>query len=105
MPTTPAQQKHYQENRERYIAQAAQRRAMLAKMVREAKDKPCADCQEKFPYYVMDFDHVRGKKIAAISRLINKGSLSALLAEMEKCDVVCANCHRIRTWSYLADVA
>ena len=98
MPTTPAQQRHYRANKVRYIAQAAQRRLMLTELVRRAKKKPCADCGGEFPYCVMDFDHVRGEKIGEISRLINRGNLALLLEEIDKCDVICANCHRIRTW-------
>jgi hypothetical protein len=46
----------------------------------------------------MDFDHVRGDKLLNVSRLRN-GRLAwwRLLAELKKCEVVCANCHRIRT--------
>jgi hypothetical protein len=56
--------------------------------------KPCMDCGGMFPPVAMDFDHVRGKK------LFNVGmakSLEALDSEIEKCDLVCANCHRVRT--------
>jgi hypothetical protein len=98
MPTTPAQQRHYQANKVRYIAQAAERRLMLTEMVRRAKDKPCADCEGWFHYCAMDFDHVRGEKVGEISRLLNRGNLSLLLEEISKCDVICANCHRVRTW-------
>lgn len=44
----------------------------------------------------MDFDHVHGAKLANISDM-KTGSLERLLREMRKCDVVCANCHRLRT--------
>jgi hypothetical protein len=45
----------------------------------------------------MDFDHVRGDKVADVSRF-RSGRLawSQLLAEVAKCDVVCANCQRLR---------
>ena len=49
------------------------------------------------PAYVMDFDHRDGKE-AEISVLVNALSVRRLVAEMAKCDVVCANCHRIRTY-------
>lgn len=64
--------------------------------VRELKGAPCADCGQTFPWYVMDFDHVRGEKSFAISEGVV--SLKKLEAEAAKCDVVCANCHRIRTY-------
>ena len=40
-----------------------------------------------------------GEKVAEISRLLNRGNLNLLLEEIDKCDVICANCHRIRTWN------
>ena len=46
----------------------------------------------------MDFDHARGEKSLNVSRLRNgRLAWSRLLAELDKCDVVCANCHRVRT--------
>jgi hypothetical protein len=44
----------------------------------------------------MDFDHLHSK-FKSISRLVSNGMSSALEAEIAKCEVVCANCHRIRT--------
>lgn len=66
----------------------------------EWKSKPCTDCGGFFPFYCMDFDHVpeRGDKCFEVN--MNSGvrrPLEEVLAEMEKCDLVCAICHRIRT--------
>jgi hypothetical protein len=61
------------------------------------KAGPCADCGNSYPPYVMDFHHVRGKKMKNVSQLISQTSSEILLAEIYKCDVLCANCHRIRT--------
>jgi len=69
-----------------------QRRAML----RAAKDKPCADCRIKYPYWIMDFDHRPGEvKQFEVSRSWH--SKAAMELEISKCDVVCSNCHRNRT--------
>lgn len=65
-------------------------------MVIKLKQVPCADCGEVYPPYVMDFDHVRGEKKFTISQALD-GETEDLLAEIAKCDVVCANCHRERT--------
>ena len=57
------------------------------------------DCGVQYPPCAMDFDHVRGVKIASISHMRNKNfPVEKIEAEIEKCDVVCANCHRVRTW-------
>jgi hypothetical protein len=61
----------------------------------------CVDCGEKNPI-VLDFDHLRDKKYN-ISRMIHDGfSWKAILKEISKCEVVCANCHRLRTYRRLA---
>jgi hypothetical protein len=44
----------------------------------------------------MDFDHVRGSKLMEVSRLVG-ASAQRLRDELAKCEVVCANCHRIRS--------
>jgi len=61
------------------------------------KNVPCMDCEQTFPPYVMDFDHARGDKVFEIGSRLTSRSWDAILVEAIKCDVVCANCHRIRT--------
>jgi len=69
-----------------------------AEFVNREKDQPCKDCGQRFPPYVMDFDHTGNDKIHAISFLVrNFASLERIRAEMNKCEVVCSNCHRMRT--------
>lgn len=68
------------------------------KIVNAAKNVPCADCGQRWPPEAMDFDHVRGKKLADLSRMSKtRYSVSKILEEIAKCEVVCACCHRIRT--------
>lgn len=54
----------------------------------------CMDCKGTFPLECFDFDHVRGEKIVAVSRATSQSQRET---ELDKCDLVCANCHRIRT--------
>lgn len=55
---------------------------------------PCIDCHEA-DIIVLEFDHVRGEKIAAISTMLsNLVSEDILKAEIAKCEIRCANCHR-----------
>lgn len=65
------------------------------------KNVPCADCGKKYPTHVMDFDHRNPlEKLKNIGNM--KGySMQTLINEINKCDVVCANCHRIRTYKHL----
>lgn len=59
-------------------------------------NNPCVDCGIKFPYWVTDFDHVTGFKTSNISILRNS-SLTRVMEEVKNCELICANCHRIRT--------
>jgi hypothetical protein len=65
-------------------------------MLRAIKAQPCVDCGGTFHYSQMDFDHVRGKKLGEVSRLTGL-STQILVDEISKCEVTCANCHRVRT--------
>ncbi|SRR6266568_7150535 len=69
----------------------AEKRAWVTAYLAE---HPCVDCGER-DLEVLDFDHVRGKKTAAVSAFIRGGySLAKLVAEVELCEVRCANDHR-----------
>ena len=73
-------------------------KAYLAQYIRDLKEKsPCLDCKKTYPYYVMDFDHVRGVKHKNVSELISTLSKKKIDLEIAKCEIVCSNCHRIRT--------
>jgi len=60
--------------------------------------QPCLDCGHIYPYYVLEFDHVRGKKDRNVS---DCSTVTQAKREIAKCDLVCANCHRERTFSRL----
>lgn len=94
----PIAQNHYEKNKEQYTDWRKARAAENDAIVKAAKDVPCTDCGEQFPFYAMQFDHLpQYKKSFTISnnRLV---SPDALRAEIDKCEVVCANCHAGRTW-------
>jgi hypothetical protein len=64
----------------------------------------CIDCGAN-NHIILDFDHIRDKKYN-VSRMIHDGfSWAAIKKEIEKCEVVCANCHRIRTHNRLTNKA
>lgn len=64
--------------------------------INEVKSVPCADCQGVFPSVCMDFDHLSDDKLYNIAEMMGH-SLEKVKVEVAKCEVVCANCHRIRT--------
>lgn len=75
------------------------RRARAFEYVTSLKEgKPCADCGQVFPPVCMDFDHVRGVKYLSVGQMAACGyGVGRLDDEIAKCELVCANCHRIRT--------
>lgn len=78
-------------------AKSKRRQAMIRAWVHNYKEsRPCVDCGDYYPYYVMDFDHL-GNKVAEVSRIMRRNNITNIKAEIEKCELVCSNCHRIRT--------
>lgn len=70
-------------------------------MVSMRKAAPCKDCGDSFPSVCMDFDHLPGStKRKAVAELVNSAdySVKSIFDEINKCELVCSNCHRIRTW-------
>ncbi len=65
-------------------------------MLQYLRDNPCVDCGETHPA-TLEFDHVRGEKSRGVTTMITIYSWKAVLAEIDKCDVRCANCHAKKT--------
>jgi hypothetical protein len=64
-----------------------------------AKSQSCVDCGKSYHHTVMDFDHLPGcdKKFRLAAH--KHCGLEKLQQELDKCEPVCANCHRVRTWN------
>lgn len=61
------------------------------------KDRKCVECGES-RVAALQFDHVRGNKIAGVSAMVHDSySWEAILQEIAKCEIRCANCHAVRT--------
>jgi hypothetical protein len=76
-----------------------------ADLLDQLRSVPCADCGGRFAQCSMDFDHRDpATKVRSVTRMI-AGSIERMLAEAAKCDIVCANCHRLRTFQRRADGA
>jgi hypothetical protein len=91
----------YERTIERRLARLPQVKAEFAAWYASLKEgKPCADCGGVFPPQAMHFDHPPGvEKVANVGDLARKRSRQKILAEVAKCDLVCANCHAVRTVS------
>lgn len=79
---------------------ARRARASRAEFLRSKKDgSPCADCGGTLPSYCMDFDHRDpASKTYEVSKMLTC-SFALIEIEIAKCDLVCANCHRVRTFT------
>lgn len=90
---------HYQRNKDVYKARAALRKKRLKAEIDLVKSVPCLDCGGTFPPCVMDFDHRDGEvKVGNIANMFD-GAKQKLLDEIAKCDIICSNCHRLRTYN------
>ena len=59
----------------------------------------CFDCLVKYPHYILEFDHrPEFKKIDIVYRVLKKFGEEAAWNEAKKCEVVCSNCHKERTY-------
>ncbi len=95
----PCQKKYhsqyYNDNKENYLDKNNKRRDIIRnKLLEILKNSSCKVCEENHPA-CLDFHHVRGAKRDSVSRLMAKNfSWDIIEKEIEKCDIVCANCHR-----------
>lgn len=95
----PRSKAHYEANKPYYFKRNRRRQKELQAFLRELKhNKRCKDCKKRFPYWQLQFDHLDpSSKLANVSSLTTRGK-KKLLEEIEKCDLVCANCHADRTF-------
>ena len=82
------------------LGQKRERLQSLIAWMRELKSsQPCTDCGGWFDPAAMTFDHLPGtSKRSEISTLLYSGYRKVLLDEIAKCELVCANCHAVRTF-------
>ncbi len=96
MPSVEYMREYRAANKSRLAAQDRVRReewrALLLEMVGETRCKDCGETDQR----VLQFDHL-GDKVANVAALLGK-NWEAAIAEAKKCEVVCANCHAIRTY-------
>ena len=74
------------------------RRRYLKRVMRVAFAAACRDCGNG-DLRILEWDHVpgRGVKAGSVGAMASSASMPRLKAEIRKCDLVCANCHRIRS--------
>jgi hypothetical protein len=101
----PYNVRYYTTHRQAELDRVKKRQEATLAFLRGLRQVPCDDCREMFPSHMMDFDHRDPSKklftIASGHALLM--SRDKLIAEIEKCDVVCANCHAMRTYAALME--
>ena len=93
--------KWYKENKERAKAQKKKFRAERIAWFQEYKTKQgCRQCGASHPA-VLDCHHIdpSEKEFVLSSALRRDWSKERILKELAKCDILCANCHRIHHWN------
>lgn len=104
-----AMRRWYARNRIEVLRKQAENREVAAERNKQSRRKkrewlnalkeanPCMDCGVSYPARVMDFHHVREEKIGNLGTMLSvSASWEELKAEVAKCEIICANCHRLR---------
>lgn len=87
--------------RQYYLDKAAKRNAIennenRTRLYEWLSCHSCVDCGNSNPI-VLEFDHVKGEKSRALSDMVHRSSWETIKNEIQKCEIRCANCHRIKT--------
>lgn len=95
------QSSHYRDNKVRHMRNvrrtARARLAVYRRYLATQLAGGCIDCGNT-DIRVLEFDHVRGTKVANVARMVLDASLEKIVAEVSKCEVRCRNCHAIATY-------
>lgn len=97
-----AQRRSYLRNKEKIKDRGKRYKEELRAWLREIKGNgPCMDCGLKWPNYVLHYHHRNpSEKHDGVSKMVvERRSKEEILKEIEKCDLLCANCHAIREYS------
>jgi hypothetical protein len=105
--TPSARERRYHRVRtERYKVNARASKQRAREIARKAADeyklsRGCIDCGYKEHPAALHFDHIDpSEKSCDVASLIGTGRIWAtILIEAQKCEIRCANCHAVKTWS------
>lgn len=93
---------YYNNNRDYHLKEVKKSKRKILSEARKfildyLSSHPCVDCGES-DLVILEFDHVRGKKIYNVTAMVSSGYSRELIeTEISKCDIRCCNCHRRRT--------
>jgi transposase len=85
--------------KDKTLQRTRDKRGEIKKYIQEYKQgKSCTDCKENYPYWILEFDHLRDKKFNISEYSAKTISLKIIKEEINKCEIVCSNCHKNRTY-------
>ncbi len=88
---------YWKANKDRLNIKKNIRRQKCREFYNDLKNGPCTDCGNKFHPVAMQWDHIGTDKEYSVSSIRTWGR-EAILREIAKCELVCANCHAVRTF-------
>ncbi len=91
---------YHRRTRETRLTQKRVQHQRIVEWYRQLKSRtPCADCGRTFHHAAMSWDHLPGfEKLDDVSSLVSRHNKALILSEIEKCELVCANCHAVRSF-------
>jgi hypothetical protein len=97
----PFRKNWYEDNKERHLKQVQERKREARSVAREyvwdyLSAHPCIECGEDDPR-VLEFHHWHGKDKVVSVMIAGGYPIATIQAEIDKCNVMCANCHRRKT--------
>lgn len=91
---------HYRNNKQYYVDKAKSRnmahRQAVLDFLADVLSSGCVDCGNA-DLRVLEFDHLGDKEHSISYMLSHHYSIQAIQQEISKCEIVCSNCHAIRT--------
>lgn len=78
-----------------YKKNVVRRAAIASEYINRIKSKPCSSCGGRYHPCIMDFHHTGDDKSYAVSKM-KTYSMEKIKAEIAKCILLCANCHRMK---------
>lgn len=87
---------HYKNNKNSYAESVKRTRLRRREWLDQQKNKPCSECGKQYHPVAMDFHHKdRKNKLFEVNSSAILRSITALETEINKCDLLCAVCHRL----------
>lgn len=94
---------HYRNNKQYYLDKNVTNRKEIQSIIYDwLSTQKCKDCGIN-DVRVLEFDHL-ADKTASVSSLMNGRSIKRMIEEIRKCEIVCANCHKIRTYTRMGSL-